>query len=206
MLDNRFANSKAFWARYEWRLQDDFSYPDLEDEPIRMKVTEEASLLVETGDDFSYISLLFEEKGQEELEIAWDDEGHFHPFVLRIEEWNALSKRIAANYGTEVWIPGLLLQRFVGFTSRSELEAIMEQGKALRKQSGLYTEAEIDNWPQHPVQTHEGFWESVDRKWRLQEPYGWVFEGEDAYSLRIADNPDFPYEVWNRMIAESLRL
>lgn len=201
MLNAELANSPTFWARYEWRLMDDFSYPALEDEPIRMKVTEESCLLLDTGDDFSYISLLFEEDG-EAVEIGWEDEAYFHPFVLRIEEWQSLYKQIAVNYNTAKWIPGLLLQRFVGFTSRLECQAITEEGLALRKQSGLYSEQELVNWPAHPLLTDETYWENTDRKWLLAAPHGWVMEGQEAYSLRTSNNPVFPYEAWNRMIAK----
>jgi len=90
MLDKKLANSKKFWARYEWRLQDEFAYSALEDHPIKMKITEEAALLIDTGDDFPYLSLLFAENEEAPLEIAWDDEAYCHPFVLRMEEWEWL--------------------------------------------------------------------------------------------------------------------
>ncbi len=201
MLNKELANSKLFWDRYEWRLQDEFAYPALEAQPIKMKITKDIALLIETGDDFSYLSLLFEEKGKEIVEIAWDDEAYGHPFALRIEEWGLLSLYLAARHYTEVWIPGLLLERFVGYSSRSELEEILKQGLEMRQLSGLYTPKELEDWSKHPMLKAETHWESVDRKWQLQEPYGWVLEGQDAYSLRNVDNPVFPYEAWNRMIA-----
>jgi len=201
MLDKKLANSKKFWARYEWRLRDEFAYATLEDHPIKMKITEEASLLIDTGDDFSYLSLLFEEKGEELLEIAWDDEAYCHPFVLRMEEWELLSQHIAAQHHIELWIPALLLQRFVGYSSRSELEAIIKLGMEMRQLSGLYEVTELEYWPTHPMLEAETLWDSIDRNWRKQAPYGWIFEGQDAYSLRNAGNPDFPFVIWNRMIA-----
>ncbi|MFF2089853.1 hypothetical protein [Paenibacillus sp. NPDC058174] len=201
MLNKKLANSKKFWARYEWRLQDDFTYSALEDHPIKMNITEEAALLIDTGDDFSYLSLLFEEKGKELLEIAWDDEAYFHPFVLRMEEWELLSRHIAAQHNTEQWIPALLLQRFVGYSSLSELKAVIRLGMEMRQQSGLYTPTELENWPEHPMLKDETLLNSIDRKWLLEAPYGWILEGKDSYSLRNADNPDFPYNAWNRMIA-----
>lgn len=203
MLNKKLATAKIFWDRYEWRLQDDFSYRSLEDRPIRMKVTQDASLLLDTGDDFSYISLGFEEKGKEEVEIAWDDEGHPHPYVMRMDEWKLLSRRIAAQHKTDIWIPALLLMRFVGFSTRTELEAIVEQGSAMRRLSGLYTEEELQGLTTHELLQDLGYWSAMDRQWQFQEPYGWTLSGEDAYSLRGggADNPGFPFDAWNRMIA-----
>ena len=201
MMDLALAQDKKFWARYEWRLQDDFAYSELEEEPIRLPVTDEADLVLDTGEDFAYISLMFDAGDEEMIEIAWDDEAHFHPFVLRMEEWQGLSRQIASRAGVPEWIPALLLQRFVGYDSPAELEAILRRGMELRRLSGLYTADELAAWPEHPLLAQPSLWDKLDRRWREQPPYGWVFEGEDAYSLRIAGNPDFPFDAWNRMLA-----
>ncbi|NET09773.1 MAG: hypothetical protein F6K16_34750 [Symploca sp. SIO2B6] len=37
--------------------------------------------------------------------------------------------------------------------------------------------------------------------WEHHAQYGWVLEGWDAYSLRNADNPDYPFDEWNMLIA-----
>ncbi|WP_340024642.1 hypothetical protein MHI24_05885 [Paenibacillus sp. FSL K6-1096] len=200
MLDLTLAHDKTFWARYDWRLQDDFAYPELEEEPISLPVTDEVSLVLETGDDFSYISLLLEDGEGELTEIAWDDEAHFHPFVLRLDEWQRLSQQTAARTGVPEWIPALLLQRFVGYDSPAELEAIVRQGMEMRQLSGLYSADELAAWPAHPLLAEPYLWDRLDRHWREQPPYGWVCEGEDAYSLRSAGNPDFPFGAWNRIL------
>ncbi|GBF73836.1 hypothetical protein PA598K_02159 [Paenibacillus sp. 598K] len=201
MMDLALAQDKKFWARYEWRLQDDFAYQELEEEPIRLPVTDEVDLVLDTGEDFSYISLMIDDGDEEMIEIAWDDEAHFHPFVLRMEEWQRLSRQISSRAGVPEWIPALLLQRFVGYDSPGELEAILRQGMELRRLSGLYTADELAAWPEHPFLAQPSLWDKLDRRWREQPPYGWVFEGEDAYSLRIAGNPDFPFDAWNQMLA-----
>ena len=201
MLNLTLAHDETFWARYEWRLQDDFAYPELEEEPIRLPVTDEASLVLETGDDFGYISLLLEDEDGELIEIAWDDEAHFHPFVLRMDEWERLTRETAARAGVPEWIPVLLLQRFVGYDTPAELEAIVRRGMEMRRLSGLYSADELAAWPMHPLLADPPLWDRLDRRWREQPPYGWVCEGEDAYSLRSPDNPDFPFGAWNRMLA-----
>lgn len=201
MLDLTLMHDKTFWARYEWRLQDDFAYPELEEEPVRLPVTDQAGLVIETGDDFSYISLLLEEEDEDLIEIAWDDEAHFHPFVLRMDEWQRLSQQSAARAGMPEWIPALLLQRFTGYDSPAELKTIVRQGMEMRRQSGLYSADELAAWPAHPLLDNPSLWDRLDRRWSEQPPYGWVCEGEDAYSLRAVGNPDFPFDAWNRMLA-----
>lgn len=203
MLPEQLAYSRLFWDRYEWRRQDDFAYEFLEDHPVPMKVSGEFTLLLDPGEDFCYISLEFLEQGKEGVEVAWDDEGHFHPYVFRVEELQAVSERIARLHQVPVWIPGLLLRRFVGIdpVNEQERESALQWELELRRQSGLYKEEELDAVI-HPTSRpaaglHTG---KSGRSWRFQSPYGWIMEGEDAYSLRHPDCAFFPFAGWNRML------
>ncbi|MFD0715356.1 hypothetical protein [Paenibacillus sp. GCM10027626] len=202
MIQKKLFYSKKFWDRYFWDLHDEFSYEILEDNPIRFHLTENDTLLLDPGEDLAYISLGFQYKGEEELEIAWDDEAHFHPFVLRFNEFQTIVDKIAAVHEVEAWIPALLLRRFVGIESFAELQTISAWELGMRKTSGLFTEDELHTWFEKSKHVDEKFWNNCDNKWNYQEPFGWVFEGNDAYSLRNSANSYFPFQQWNRMLAE----
>lgn len=202
MIQKKLFSSKKFWDRYFWNLHDEFSYGILEDNPIRFHLTEYDTLLLDPGEDLAYISLAYQYKTENELEIAWDDEAHFHPFVLRFTELQAIVDKIAAVHNVEKWVPALLLRRFVGIESFAELQTISAWELEMRKTSGLFTEDELHAWFEKSKQDHENFWNDCDRKWSYQEPTGWGFEGNDAYSLRNANNSHFPFQQWNRMLAE----
>ena len=202
MIQKELFSSKKFWDRYFWNLHDEFSYEILGDNPFRFHLTENHTLLLDPGEDLAYISLSFQYKAEDELEIAWDDEAHFHPFVLRFHEFQVMVDKIAAVDDLEKWIPALLLRRFVGIESFAELQTISAWELEMRKASGLFTEDELHAWFEKSKQDHENFWDNCDRKWSYQEPFGWVFEGNDAYSLRSSANSHFPFEQWNRMLAE----
>lgn len=194
--------SKTFWERYFWKLQDEFSYEFHEDDPLRFQLTAQDTLLLDPGEDLSYISLGYQYKGEEEIEIAWDDEAYFHPFVMRFNEFLAIVDQIAAVNQIEAWIPALLLRRFVGIESYSEFQKVSAWEFDKRKISGLFTEDELQEWLEESKHLDEAYWNDISRKWSYQEPYGWVLEGEDAYSLRNSANRSFPFQKWNRMLAE----
>lgn len=202
MIRKQLYYSKKFWDRYFWDLYDEFSYEILEDNPIRFHLTENDTLLLDPGEDFAYISLGFQHKDEDELEIAWDDEAHFHPFVLRFNEFQTIVDKIAAVHEVEVWIPALLLRRFVGIESFAELQTISAWEFGIRRTSGLFTEDELHAWLEKSKHDDGTFWNNCDRKWNYQESFGWVFEGNDAYSLRNPANNYFPFQQWNRMLAD----
>jgi len=202
LIQNKIFYSKIFWDRYFWNLHDDFSYEFLEDNPIRFQLTENDTLLLDPGEDFAYISLSYQYKDEDELEIAWDDEGHFHPFVMRFNEYQTIIDRITALHKVEKWIPALLLRRFVGIESFAELQRISAWEIDLRKTSGLFTEDELHTLIEKSKHDVDNFWNKCDRKWNYKEPFGWVFEGDDAYSLRNSANSLFPFQRWNRMLVE----
>lgn len=194
--------TKTFWERYFWKLQDEFSYEFLEDNPLRFRLTAQDTLLLDPGEDLSYISLSYQYKNEEEIEIAWDDEAHFHPFVMRFNELLAIVDQIAAAHQIETWIPALLLRRFVGIESFAEFQTVSAWEFDIRKTSGLFTDDELQEWLEESKHIDEAYWNDCYRKWSYREPYGWVFEGEDAYSLRNSANGSFPFQEWKRMLAE----
>lgn len=202
MKMNKALYTKTFWERYFWELQDEFSYEFLEDNPIRFRLTAQDTLLLDPGEDLSYISLGYRYKKEEEIEIAWDDEAHFHPYVLRFNELLAIVERIAAVHQIETWIPALLLRRFVAIESLAEFQTVSAWEFGMRQASGLFTEDELQEWLEKNKHLDEAYWNGRSGKWSDQEPYGWVFEGEDAYSLRNPANDSFPFQQWNRMLAE----
>lgn len=202
MMPTELFYSRTFWDRYNWQLQDDFSYEMLEDNPIHFQLTDDHALLLDPGDDFAYISLSFQYEEEEEIEIAWDDEAQFHPNVLRWNEHKTIVGRIAEVHGLEPWIPALLLRRFVSLQSMDELQEISAWELEMRRASGLYTESELQEWLEESRAKAEEDADRIDRTWICREPFGWIVEGEDAYSLRHSDNTTFPFQQWKLMMAE----
>lgn len=194
--------TKTFWERYFWKLQDEFCYEFFEDNPLRFQLTANDALLLDPGEDLAYISLGYQYKDEEGIEIAWDDEAYFHPFVMRFNEFLAIVDQIAAVHHIEAWIPALLLRRFVGIESFAEYHKVSAWELDMRKTSGLFTEDELDEWLEESKHLDEAYWHEFNKEWKFQEPYGWVFEGEDANSLRNSVNSSFPFQKWNRMLAE----
>lgn len=72
----------------------------------------------------------------------------------------------------------------------------------MRQASGLFTEDELQEWLEKSKPLDEAYWNGRSGKWSDQETYGWVFVGENAYSLRNPANDSFPFQQWNRMLAE----
>jgi len=199
---NNVFYTKIFWERYFWKLHDEFSYELFEDNPLCFQLTEDDALLLDLGEDLAYISLGYQYEDEEEIEIAWDDEAYFHPFVMRFNEYLAIVDQIAAAHQVEAWIPALLLRRFVGIENYAEFQTVTAWEFDIRKTSGLFTEDELHEWLEESKQLDEAYWNDCFRKWNFQQPYGWVFEGEDAYSLRNSENHSFPFQKWNNMLDE----
>jgi hypothetical protein len=138
------------------------------------------------------------------IEVAWDDQAHWHPHVFRWTELDALCRRIAARSAEypHPGIPLLLLYRFAPLTSESEYRAyrpFLEEGWATL---ALFTADEI-----------AGFIDRVDYRgqgveWSHTIGLGWTVDQIDPsaernlYSLRARGNAEFPFELWNTLMSE----
>ena len=204
-------HTKEFWLRYFWILEDDFSYELLDEQPIKFFLSNEFCLSIDPGHDFSYISFVLK-YNQEEFEIAWDDQAHPIPFVFRYDEFNILTTRISEINHLDEWIAKLLLIRFVGADNLSEFQQIIQLQYDLLKSSQLYSEQELDSCKQRLDQAAV-YWRNYgrDAQWVVDPTNGkgWLYKGEDAYSLRSFDNTEtdntetgFPFPLWNRLIEQ----
>ncbi len=191
-----FISSIRFWKAYFWIIEEEKEYPELK-EPLFLPVSNEYYLVLDM-EDFGYISLSLRGSNKEEAEIAWDDEGHFHPYVLRMEEWLKLTKQIAANLCTGQWIPALLLCRFVGLEQVvSEKEEFLFLIRKFSIESGLFGD-ESETWFLDS-EFYNRLSEDMDAKWENRNNR-WYYVGEDAYSLRNPDNDGFPFSQWEELL------
>lgn len=195
---------KEFWTDYFW-LTDPWGervYPELR-EPIRLPFTEKSGFQLELDEDclFDYISLcLYHPEWKEPIEIGFDDQAHCHPYVFRWEELKRISHFLATHFPHCPEVPFLLLYRFAVITKEEDQDKAQKEVEAAWRSLGLFSDQEIepflewakDRWK---AQQEDVFW--------VQHPeYGWVLDGAEfgVYSFRIAENKEFPFEVFNQLI------
>lgn len=190
-------HTKTFWQRYNWLLFDYFNYAELET-PLFFPMPGGYGLSLDLGGDFNYISLGFLVNGQE-TELAWDDEAHFHPYVLRYGEYRRLVERTAQAMRLPEWLLALLFNRFVGLDKNDDLTKVLAWDATQWQASALFSQTELDALLSKTV-----FWQrsalAPEHLWQEIDDRGWCYTGADAYSLRSADNPDFPFADFNAML------
>jgi len=186
-----------FWARYFW----DESGPEIEipggNVDIDFARVDGYALRFHLSDNIGSMALSLVHPGTgEPVELGWDDQAHWHPHVLRWEELDLVS-RFMSRADPDFAHPGLtllLLCRFAPICVNDAPDTVQPLlGEAWRS-LGILKDEQI-----------QGHMEFVDRRqdgfcWR-QGPLGWTIDNDqggpnaaDVYSLRNAENPEFPHE------------
>src|SRR5262245_39038856 len=82
----------------------------------------------------------------EPVQIAWDDEAHWHPHVFRWVELDNVCKRIASRSPdlAHPGIPLLLLFRFAPITSEEDYGLAQASLRSAFRHLSLFTDAQID--------------------------------------------------------------
>lgn len=199
---------RDFWHRFFWDLEDDHEYPELEECEVALPLVDGGELVLGLDENLVYFSLgLRHPSLPEVVEIAWDDQAHWHPHVLRWEELDLIGRWVALRV-PELPHPGLvvaLLHRFTPLTRDDDpvwVQALLEgayrslgvfRGKALEERIGAYDFCDA------------GF------TWRREPDSGWVLaqdeQAPDArnvglYTQRSPGHPKFPFPLWNRLMGE----
>ncbi|NEO84780.1 MAG: hypothetical protein F6J87_11080 [Spirulina sp. SIO3F2] len=155
--------------------------------------------------------LEFQSKDGVSEEIAWDDQAHWHPHVLRWDELDVICRCIALlDSGLpHPGIPLLLLCRFAPITDSEDSEYSLSLLRQAWNSLNLFTDSEI-----------EAFIERVDRRgqgfeWKLEPTFGWILDQDYdldkdlmlgkamLYTLRHPENSEFPFLEFQRMIEEA---
>ena len=195
------AFSASFWDDY---LFVDEDAPREEQWRYVLPLNMPAELVIEN--DLGMISLQFRGSKEEELvEIAFDDEAHWHPHVLRWEEVQAIGHRIARAEPSlpHPGIPLLLLSRFAPVVSETDAHVAIESISQAMERIGILSPARL----QHLIRLID--FRNAAVTWRHDPATGW-FPDQHAgpgvepglYSLRHPENATFPWEAWRRFVAE----
>ncbi len=200
----RLARIRRFWTDFFWQTEPDGGYPQLAGRTIRFTLAGGYKLSLSLDEGLHYFSLGFTAPRQETVEIAWDDQAHWHPHVLRWQELELICRAIALQ-DSRLAHPGLvllLLHRFAPICVGDDLDVIVPMLETAWRQLDLFSDSEIARWIERADARDAGF------AWRYHEEVGgWCIEqdGERAarglYTLRDAGNKEFPFAQWARMIA-----
>ena len=204
-------SSRRFWTDFFWERDSDSvggdgtPYPELESCELRLPVGDGFDLRLSFDQFLSYFRLGFVAPGQAPAEIAWDDQAHWHPHVLRWSELDTICRNVAAQ-DADLPHPGypvLLLQRFAPICEGDDIEQIVAILETAWRGLKLFSTAEITSWIERNDARQSRF------HWRLHDDLGWCIEQPDdrgpkgLYSLRTSENTEFPFADWQRMIASA---
>lgn len=197
--------TRRFWTDYLHVSQPD--WPDASslawDVSLDLGTSVGLELIIDYGT--SAATLLLREAAEEAvpIEVAWDDQAHWHPHVLRWAELDAICRRIAARSSPypHPGLPLLLLYRFAPLVSDAEYRRYVPLLEHAWGELGLFgpgdTAIFIDR-----VDFRGQFVE-----WQHNESVGWFVEQtaraeRDLYSLRILGNSEFPFVPWKSLMSE----
>jgi len=190
-------NQQEFWTDYYWLTQEDRSYPALADHPVELSLSEEYALLVDIEEELLDVTLLLSGRsGLEPVQLGWDDQVHFHPYVFRWAELEAISRHFRAEDPDAGFIPFLLLYRFAAVTQQEDLNHIRSTVEAAWRSLDLFSEGEIQAFIKQTIRPLD------TAEWTQHPRFGWVLEGE-AYSLRQAENEDFPHADLQKLLNQA---
>lgn len=199
-------HQRDFWRRFFWDLEDDHEYPELEECQIALPLVDGGELVLGLDEGLSYFSLgLRHPSLPDDVEIAWDDQSHWHPHVLQWEELDLIGRWVAL-HEPKLPHPGVvvaLLHRFTPLTRSDDPAVVHPILEAAYRSLGVYRGKALEERFQQYDFRDAGFF------WR-QDACGWVpdqdMDAPDAgqfslYTRREAGYPEFPFELWNRLLA-----
>ncbi|MBX7223157.1 MAG: hypothetical protein K1Y36_24635 [Blastocatellia bacterium] len=208
---------KRFWSDYFWDTEVEWGddeeegeegeegegtpYVIFEEQPLRFPLSPHSGLLLQLDSGLGYHSLqLWDSELSQPIEIAWDDQAHWHPHVLRWEELELLGRCVALADPDlpHPGLPLLLLNRFTPICTDDEARLAFPVLESAWRSLNLYSGIEL-------VRQIERFdWRESGIGWQFQESTGW-FPVQDVserqiYSLRQPENETFPFAAFNRMV------
>lgn len=163
----------------------------------------DVTLRLEFDPRLYYRSLQLVSSSTAVTEIAWDDEAHWHPDVLRWEELELICRYIALldERFPHPGIPLLLLHRFAPITNADDASRIQSLVRDAWRRLNVVSEEQVASF----LPTTHLLGTSVE--WREDATAGWHLRVNDdeqfkvgLYTLRRLDNPEFPFAVMQRAI------
>jgi hypothetical protein len=201
---------RRFWTDFLFETEPDAEYAELVGCRIRFDVSRDYGLVLDLDELLGRVVLLLRQTGmQDPVEIAWDDQAHWHPHVLRWEELVAIC-RCVAQRDTGLPHPGLplvLLYRFAPITVGDDAPTIFRMLERAWRSLGLFSDEEIGELSRRFDYRRAGFvWEEdakigwwIGQKAGLRETTG-VLRYASLYTLRHPENRGFPFEPIKRLV------
>jgi hypothetical protein len=192
-----------FWSQFFFETWGQ-EFPELEECRLEFRVGPRHALTLEFGSHLGYFELGLEQFGPAEpaqlAQLAWDDQAHWHPHVLRWEELDLVCRCVALG-DPALPHPGLplaLLHRFTPICVGDQLDVIHPLITEAYRTIGAFTESQITEIVYRYDRQQNGY------IWRYAKPHGWypdqLSDDGTLYSIRNPGNPDFPFAALNGLI------
>jgi hypothetical protein len=204
-----------FWTDYLFLSESGEQYSEFDGLQLRFDVSSRFGLTLDFNQALSGVTLsLHHPEADEPVQIAWDDQAHWHPHVLRWDELDAVCRVVSKRepYLGNPYLPYLLLYRFAPITVGDDANAIFRVLEQAWRSLNLLPEANISTLTTRFDYRRAGF------VWKSVEPLGWMIQQDqalrqmtgtmanaDLYSLRRRDNPAFPHSQFNRLVKTAER-
>lgn len=189
---------KQFWHDWVYFDEVQIKYPDYE---FKFSIFREYELVLKVNTDLWWRELNFvHESLSEPILLGWNDMAHWHPYVFRWNEFEAICRCLARQFSTMPFpgIPLLLLHQFAPIRFNDDMEAIRTIIREAWQTLNLFSEAEIAEF-----MLRTAFVANREMYWMENPQLGWVMDGEFPYSLRVATNKEFPFKQFNQMVEAS---
>jgi hypothetical protein len=195
-LSNPIFQQKEFWTDYFFLSQANEGL--FESAEISLPLPDRHSLLIRFTPALQMISLGLMLPSGDITEIGWDDQAHFHPHALRWEELETI-----VNYAVRSTeslfvseLPFLLLYRFSPIT-QSEVGFALPRIERVLKGIAFLRDYEIGEL------TKLSDCADRDVQWELSSDGLWYVYGADAYSLRVPENDQFPFQLLQELVSSA---
>lgn len=202
-----YVTTRRFWTDFLWitdaeHTQGQDPYPLLKDFQFRFSVADGFEVSISLDQALCFTGLDFAVPGKDSQNIAWDDQAHWHPHVLRWSELDLLCQCVAARDPSlaHPGYPLLFLHRFAPICVGDDIDQIVALLETAWRKLDLFSSAEITTF----IERFDA--RDADFHWRFEAGKGWCIEQEDdsasrgLYSLRTAENDEFPFADWEKLI------
>jgi hypothetical protein len=195
------AKSRRFWTDFFWITETvRHGYPELADCRVELPLPDGSRMLLLLDKALCYFSLQFAAPGSEPIEIAWDDQAHWHPDVLQWRELEAIC-RFSVIRDPEISHPGillLLLQRFAPICVGDDVDRIVALLETAWRRLDLFSANEIRELIERTdARDAEFSWQREEStgNWYLTQERDIRGRGKALYTLRTPKGA-FPFSVW----------
>lgn len=188
---------KQFWIDWLHFDQVALDYPNY---TFAFPLPQSFNLVLSVNSNLWYRELhIHHPDAAEPIKLGWNDGAHWHPFVFRDDELEAICQCLSKHNPLmkHPGIPFLLLVQFacISRLETDQIEIRKFKVKEAYESLDIFASNEIEQLVRDTLHflPHDMYWSS-------HAEYGWVMDGNYPYSLRIASNKDFPFKLFNNLL------